>query len=140
MRRSKAVISNLLLVVYLPLLMLALLHEHPSSCCNAATQQASAPLTLHSVDCLICQFLQTLCDEASQVTASIALPVSFVEAVNPTGVAVSVFLPVVDNLTDVCYQDHLSRLKYADLNVASGRRGVFNMGRNFVLKLAVPIG
>ena len=47
---------------------------------------------------------------------------------------------VVDNLTDVCYQDHLSRLKYADLNVVTGRRGVFNMGRNFVLKLAVPIG
>ena len=47
---------------------------------------------------------------------------------------------LVDNLTDVCYQDHLSRLKYADLNVITGRRGVFNMGRNFVLKLAVPIG
>ena len=28
----------------------------------------------------------------------------------------------------------------ADLNVITGRRGVFNMGRNFVLKLAVPIG
>ena len=90
--------------------------------------------------CLICQFLQTPCDEAPQVTASIALPVSFVEAVNPAGEAVSVFLRVVDNLTDVCYQDHLSRLKYADLDVVTGRRGVFNMGRNFVLKLAVPIG
>ena len=47
---------------------------------------------------------------------------------------------IVDNLADVCYQDHLSRLKYADFNVATGRRGVFNMGRNFVFKLTVPIG
>ena len=47
---------------------------------------------------------------------------------------------IVDNLTDVCYQNHLSRLKYADLNVVTGRRGVFNMGRNFVFKLTVPIG
>ena len=47
---------------------------------------------------------------------------------------------IVDNLADVCYQDHLSRLKYADWNVVTGRRGVFNMGRNIVFKLAVPIG
>lgn len=47
---------------------------------------------------------------------------------------------MVDNLTDACYQDHLSRLKYADFNVVTGRRGVFNMGRNVVLKLVVPIG
>ena len=26
------------------------------------------------------------------------------------------------------------------LRMATGRRGVFNMGRNFVLKLSVPIG
>ena len=47
---------------------------------------------------------------------------------------------IVDNLTDVCYQDHLSRLKYADINVVTGRQGVFNMGRNIVFKLTVPIG
>ena len=47
---------------------------------------------------------------------------------------------IVDNLTDVCYQDHLSRLKYADYNVVTGRRGVFNMGRNIVFRLTVPIG
>ena len=45
---------------------------------------------------------------------------------------------IVDNLTDVCYQDHLSRLKYADINVVTGRQGVFNMGRNIVFKLTVP--
>lgn len=40
-----------------------------------------------------------------------------------------------ENLTDVAYQNHLSRLKYAPENPATGRMGVFNMGRNFSLKL-----
>jgi iron complex outermembrane receptor protein len=43
------------------------------------------------------------------------------------------------NLFDVGYQSHLSRLKYADLNYASGRRGVFNMGRNVSVKVVVPL-
>ena len=38
---------------------------------------------------------------------------------------------LADNLTDCAWQSHLNRLKYA---------GVFNMGRNFTLKLMVPIG
>ncbi|MCB0688135.1 MAG: TonB-dependent receptor [Saprospiraceae bacterium] len=40
-----------------------------------------------------------------------------------------------DNLGDVAYQSHLSRLKYAPENPATGRTGVFNMGRNLSLKL-----
>ena len=43
-----------------------------------------------------------------------------------------------NNLTDVAYQNHLSRLKYADVNPVTGRRGVFNMGRNFTLKVEIP--
>ena len=43
------------------------------------------------------------------------------------------------NLTDVAYQNHLSRLKYTDVNTVTGRMGVFNMGRNFSIKLNVPI-
>lgn len=43
------------------------------------------------------------------------------------------------NLTDVAYQNHLSRLKYADLNNVNGKRGVFNMGRNFGIKVNVPL-
>lgn len=45
----------------------------------------------------------------------------------------------VNNLTDVAYQSHLSRLKYMDYNGATGRRGVYNMGRNFSLKIMIPI-
>lgn len=42
-----------------------------------------------------------------------------------------------NNLTDAAYQNHLSRLKYTDENPLSGRIGVFNMGRNFMVKLNV---
>ncbi len=45
----------------------------------------------------------------------------------------------VNNITDVAYQSNLSRLKYADVNPVTGRAGVFNMGRNFSVKLAIPI-
>lgn len=43
------------------------------------------------------------------------------------------------NITDVAYQNHLSRLKYAAENLATGRTGVFNMGRNFSIKINVPL-
>ncbi len=42
------------------------------------------------------------------------------------------------NLLDVAYQNHLSRLKYAAENMATGRIGVYNMGRNFSIKLNIP--
>lgn len=44
-----------------------------------------------------------------------------------------------ENLTNRAYQSHLSRLKYLDKNLATGRMGVYNMGRNFSLKLVLPI-
>ena len=44
-----------------------------------------------------------------------------------------------DNLLDKAYQNHLSRLKYTDINVVTGRQGVFNMGRNITFKLVIPI-
>ncbi len=44
-----------------------------------------------------------------------------------------------DNLLNRAYQNHLSRLKYADDNIVTGRRGVYNMGRNITFKIVVPI-
>ena len=44
-----------------------------------------------------------------------------------------------DNLLDKAYQNHLSRLKYADVNSVTGRRGVYNMGRNITIKVVVPV-
>ncbi len=43
------------------------------------------------------------------------------------------------NLADIAYQSHLSRLKYEPVNYATGRTGVYNMGRNISIKLIVPI-
>lgn len=45
----------------------------------------------------------------------------------------------VNNIFDIAYQSHLSRLKYAPENYATGRAGVFNMGRNINVKLMVPL-
>ncbi|MDX1935716.1 MAG: TonB-dependent receptor, partial [Flavihumibacter sp.] len=43
-----------------------------------------------------------------------------------------------NNITDVAYQNHLSRLKYSAVNEVTQRTGVFNMGLNFSIKLLVP--
>lgn len=47
-----------------------------------------------------------------------------------------------NNITDVAYQSHLSRLKYFEEypNNPTGRNGIYNMGRNISFKLTVPIG
>ena len=45
----------------------------------------------------------------------------------------------VNNIADIAYQNHLSRLKYTDVNAVTGRTGVFNMGRNLSLKINVPL-
>jgi iron complex outermembrane receptor protein len=46
---------------------------------------------------------------------------------------------VGQNMADVAYQNHLNRLKYGPVNEATSRMGVFNMGRNFSLKINVPL-
>lgn len=48
------------------------------------------------------------------------------------------FALTANNITDVAYQSHLSRLKYTALNAATGRMGVFNMGRSVNLKINIP--
>ncbi|MBR1792345.1 MAG: TonB-dependent receptor [Bacteroidales bacterium] len=45
----------------------------------------------------------------------------------------------VQNIGDVAYQSHLSRLKYTDINVITGRQGILNMGRNIAFKLHIPL-
>jgi len=46
---------------------------------------------------------------------------------------------VGQNMADIAYQNHLNRLKYGPMNEATNRMGVFNMGRNFSLKINVPL-
>lgn len=45
----------------------------------------------------------------------------------------------IQNITDAAYQNHLSRLKYTAENLATGRAGIYNMGRNYTLKVNVPL-
>jgi iron complex outermembrane receptor protein len=40
-----------------------------------------------------------------------------------------------ENLTNIAYQSHMSRLKYGPTNPLTQRTGIFNMGRNISLKL-----
>jgi iron complex outermembrane receptor protein len=46
-----------------------------------------------------------------------------------------------NNLFDVAYQDHLSRLKYFEFYSSSpnGHLGIYNMGRNIAFKLEFPL-
>lgn len=46
---------------------------------------------------------------------------------------------MANNITNKAYQNHLSRLKYAPDNEVTGRTGVYNMGRNFGIKLLIPL-
>ena len=41
----------------------------------------------------------------------------------------------LNNVFDVAYQNHLTRLKYTAINYATGRTVVYNMGRNLSVKL-----
>ena len=49
---------------------------------------------------------------------------------------------MANNLFDVAYQDHLSRLKYFEEYPGNftGRNGIYNMGRNISVKVDVPLG
>ncbi len=44
-----------------------------------------------------------------------------------------------NNLGNLAYQNHLNRLKYLDINNVTGRHGVYEMGRNFSIKVNVPL-
>lgn len=55
------------------------------------------------------------------------------------GKKVAEFYVTANNLFNKAYQNHLSRLKYADVNTVTGRRGVYNMGRNITFKLVIPV-
>ena len=47
-----------------------------------------------------------------------------------------------NNMADIAYQDHLNRLKYFEPypNSPGIRSGIYNMGRNFGVKIIVPLG
>ena len=55
------------------------------------------------------------------------------------GSKVAEFYITADNLLDKAYQNHMNRLKYADENILTGSRGVYNMGRNITFKVVINI-
>ena len=57
------------------------------------------------------------------------------DIVNKKGATLFIINFAANNIGDVAYQSHLSRLKYAPQNLATGRYGVYNMGRNFSIRL-----
>lgn len=61
------------------------------------------------------------------------------DIVNKNGQTIFSIFFTASNILDVAYQSHLNRLKYAAENPTTGRMGVFNMGRNFNVKLIAPL-
>lgn len=61
------------------------------------------------------------------------------DVMNKKGNTLFSFYFSATNILDNAYQSHLSRLKYAPENYSTSRIGVFNTGRNFSIKLVVPI-
>ena len=59
--------------------------------------------------------------------------------VNKKGRTLLHFVLSCNNVVDIAYQSHLSRIRYAAINPVTNRTGVFNMGRNFSVKIFIPI-
>ncbi|AUD01263.1 TonB-dependent receptor [Spirosoma pollinicola] len=62
------------------------------------------------------------------------------DLVNSNGRVLGSLYLTVQNIFDVAYQSHQNRLKYFGVNEATGRRGVYNMGRNISVKVVLPFG
>ncbi|WP_420150698.1 TonB-dependent receptor, partial [Spirosoma sp.] len=62
------------------------------------------------------------------------------DVVNANGRTLFQLYLTIQNVFDVAYQSHQNRLKYFGTNEATGRQGVYNMGRNVSVKVVVPFG
>ena len=92
------------------------------------------------LDCYLKQSHIYSADDTETVTPGYALlSLSAGTDVQIRGKKIAEVYVTADNLLNKAYQNHLSRLKYADENTVTGRRGVYNMGRNITFKVVVPI-
>jgi iron complex outermembrane receptor protein len=92
------------------------------------------------LDCYLKQSNIYSADDTETVTPGYALlSLSAGTDIQVKGKKIAELYITADNLLDKAYQNHLSRLKYTDENVVTGRRGVYNMGRNITFKIVVPI-
>ena len=92
------------------------------------------------LDCFMKQTHIYSADDTETATPGFALlSLSTGTDIQVKGRKIAEFYITADNLLNKAYQHHLSRLKYADVNIVTGRRGVYNMGRNITFKVVVPI-
>ncbi len=92
------------------------------------------------LDCYLKQTHIYSADDTETTTPAYALlSLSAGSDIQLRGKKIAELYITADNLLNIAYQNHLNRLKYADENVVTGRRGVYNMGRNITFKLVVPI-
>ena len=92
------------------------------------------------LDCYLKQSNIYSADDTETVTPGYALlSLSAGTDIQVKGKKIAELYITADNLLDKAYQNHLSRLKYTDMNVVTGRRGVYNMGRNITFKVVIPI-
>ena len=92
------------------------------------------------LDCYLKQSHIYSADDTETVTPGYALlNLSAGTDIQIKGKKIAELYVTADNLLNKAYQNHLSRLKYADENVVTGRRGVYNMGRNITFKVVIPI-
>ena len=93
-----------------------------------------------ALDCYLKQTHIYSADDTETTTPGYALlSLSAGTDIQVKGKKMAEFYITADNLLNKAYQNHLSRLKYADENVITGRRGVYNMGRNITFKVVIPI-
>ena len=129
-----------------------LMHHSHSTMGHCHDSQQPHPSVTHSalafnnlyiaagVDCYLKQTHIYSADDTETVTPSYTLlNLSAGTDVMMGGKKIVELYITADNLLDCAYQHHLNRLKYADVNNVTGRRGVFNMGRNITFKVVVPI-
>ena len=92
------------------------------------------------LDCYLRQTHIHSADDTETATPAYALvSLSAGTDIQVKGKKVAELYVTADNLLNRAYQNHLNRLKYADENVVTGRRGIYNMGRNITFKVVVPI-
>ena len=92
------------------------------------------------LDCYLKQTHIYCADDTETETPGYALlSLSAGTDIQVKGKKIAEFYITADNLLNKAYQNHLSRLKYTDVNVVTGCRGVYNMGRNITFKVVIGI-
>lgn len=120
-------------------------HSHPTIAHHHTTDAAHRSLLNNlyvaaGLDCFLKQSHIYGADDTETETPGYALlSLSAGTDLQLHGKKVAEFYFTADNLLDKACQNHLSRLKYADENAVTGRRGVYNMGRNITFKVVIPI-